>query len=206
MGSLKAMHFIMLLLLMGIPFDAISRQDGMGIAKTSNLDLVIPQDSLSLVDRDKIHSFIKQIHPSALAVSNFILVDKPFAFESFGCLDPFLDDSAFYTKAELDFIMKSIKTSSIKWSNGLLGSVNVISKDTIDAIFKDKSKGWNYFYKHFGQSYYIFSLPIFLRNDTLCLFYSSTHCGYECGDGHFKLYEKEYGKWIEVKTYCNWIS
>ena len=196
----------MLLLLMGIPLDAISSPYEMSIHKSSKSDFVLPQDSISLIHREKIVSFIKQMHPSALADSNFILVDKPFAFEYFGCLDPFLDDSAFYTKAEIDFIMKSIKTSSIKWSNGLLGSVKVTSRDSIDVIFKDKSKGWNCFYKHFGQSYHTFSVPIFLRNDTLCLFYSATHCGYECGDGHFILYKRENGKWVELKTYCNWIS
>lgn len=191
---------------MGIPFNAISSPYEKGVPDSSTLDFVILQDSLSLVDRDKIVSFIKQIRQAELVDANFILVDKPFAFEYFGCLDQFLDDSAFYSKEELAFIMKSIKTSPVKWSNGLLGSVNVISKDTIDAIFKDKSKGWNYFNKHFGQSYHIFSVPIFLRNDSLCLFYSSTHCGYECGDGHFILYKRENGKWVVVKTYCNWIS
>lgn len=150
--------------------------------------------------------FIKQIHKKELLDSNFILVDKPYAFEYFYCSGQSITDSTFYTKEELSFIEKSMKASSIKWSSGLFGSAKIMSRDSIDAIFKDKSKGWYYFYKHIGKGVYSFSLPIFLRNDTYCLFYSDYSCGYTCGEGHFKLYKKENGSWVEVKTYCEWIS
>lgn len=151
-------------------------------------------------------AFIKEIKQKELADANFILVDKPYTLESFGCLEQFMNDADFFTKDEIAFIQKTIKTSSFKWNTELFGGLKMVSSDTVQMIFKDNAKGWRYFYKHFGNGFYTFSKPIFLRNDTYCLFYSDYSCGYTCGEGHLNLYKKENNKWIEVKTYCNWIS
>ena len=55
-------------------------------------------------------------------------------------------------------------------------------------------------------SFNTFSLPIFLRNYSYCIFYSDNHCGWLCGGGRLTLYKKINNRWQELKSYCNWIS
>lgn len=71
-----------------------------------------------------------------------------------------------------------------------------IPLDTLTAIFNDKSKGWSFFNKTYGNRFYSFSTPIFLRNNTLCAFFYSMTCGSWCGEGTFAIYRKENGKWV----------
>lgn len=151
-------------------------------------------------------AFIREIKQNELADSNFILVDKPYAFEYSTCPENFLTDSSFYTKEELALIQKTIKNFSFRWNNELLPEVKIVSSDTVSMIFKDRSKNWRYFNKHIGRGFYTFSMPIFFRNETYCLFYSVYNCGNLCGEGHLILYRKENNKWVALKTYCNWIS
>lgn len=155
---------------------------------------------------EKVFSFIKQIHQTELADSNFILVDEPFVFDDINCLGDLWNDSSFYTKEDIELINEKIRPSSFIWSSDMFGGVRIVTKNSICEIFNDKRKGWSHFQKDIGKGYYTFSLPIFLKKNKYCLFYSDYHCGYECGGGHFKLYRNEKGKWTEVKTYCQWIS
>jgi hypothetical protein len=170
----------------------------------SNPDLIIKQDSVDYILKSI--AFIKQVKQQELSDKNFILSDKPFSFEYFHCIDNLLADTTFYTKNELAFI-KDKKYPSIKyWTKEFFRNTILVSSDTITAIFKDKSKWWAYFYKNIGSNFNTFSVPIFLRNDTYCLFYSDHHCGGLCGGGQLALYKKEKEKWIKVKPYCSWIS
>ncbi|WP_026752492.1 hypothetical protein [Sediminibacterium sp. C3] len=93
-------------------------------------------------------------------------------------------------------LKEKIKPTSFVWTSDIFNSVRIMSKNATNEFFKDRRR----------KGYYSFSVPIFLKNDTYCLFYSDNHCGYECGEGHLKLYRNEKGKWTEVKTYCKWIS
>ena len=78
--------------------------------------------------------------------------------------------------------------------------------DTVTAIFKDRNKWWTYFYKYYGESFNTYSAPIFLRNYTLCLFYSSNSCGGLCGGGQITLFKKEGNTWKPFKSFCDWVS
>lgn len=106
--------------------------------------------------------FIKQVEQKELSDTNFILADKPFSFEYFDCIKELLTDTAIYTKDELLLIENEAKASSISWTNEFFPNVKIVSSDTINAIFKDHSKWWDYFYKHVGKSFNTFSVPIFL--------------------------------------------
>ena len=150
--------------------------------------------------------FIKQVKGKELQDSNFILVDKPFELNSFYCLSQLLSDSSTFSKAELSFIQQKYYPSIIRWNKSFFSTIKLVSSETIDSIFKNQSAGWNYFYKKFGQSFNHFSIPIFLRNYTYCIFYYDVDCGFECGDGHMYLYKLMNGNWIKIATYCNWIS
>lgn len=53
---------------------------------------------------------------------------------------------------------------------------------------------------------YSFSKPIFLRHNTICIFYNSYFCGMECGEGNFFVYLKENGKWKRWIFLYGWQS
>lgn len=150
--------------------------------------------------------FIRQVEGQSLTSKNFILDDKPFAFEYYDCLNELLTDSTTFTKDELNYIKNNKFISITKWTKNIFPNIQIISSDTINAIFKDNKKWWAYFYKNYGNSFSSFSFPIFLRDNMYCLFYSDHHCGGLCGGGRLKLYKKEKDGWIEIKSYCNWIS
>lgn len=146
--------------------------------------------------------FIKAFAPQEKSM----LSDKPDNAEGFDCLDDLKKDP-FFTKAELAYITQQSKQPPIeKWTAELIPNTNFVSADTINQIFKDRQKGWDYFYKKFGRGFYSYSAPIFFRNNTYCVFYTSHHCGWLCGGGRLNLYKKEGNKWKIVKSYCNWIS
>jgi len=174
---------------------------GQNNSKT-NRRLRVSLDSIDYIQKSI--AFIKEIKQQELSGTSFILVDKPSLFEYFDCIPDLLADTATYTKEEISFIKDKKYPSLEKWTKDFFINVKLISSDTINAIFKDR--WWDYFYKHIGPGFTTFSTPIFLRNDTYCLFYSDHHCGWLCGGGQVTLYKKEKNKWISVKSYCNWIS
>lgn len=166
----------------------------------------LPVNQDSVVYIRKCIAFIQEIQPQELSDTNFILSDKPFLFEYFDCMENVLADAVTFTKEELSYIKDKKYPSLKKWTEGLLGKIKLVSSDSINAIFRDNKKEWRYFYKNFGASFNNFSVPIFLRNDTYCLFYSDNHCGGLCGGGSLVLYKKENNRWTKVHSYCDWIS
>jgi hypothetical protein len=163
----------------------------------------VKQDSI--VYLQKCIAFIKEIKQKELSDTNFILADKPFSFEYFDCLKELMEDSTAYTTAELSFIKNRQYPLLTKWTRAFYGTIRLISSVTINEIFKDPSKWWPYFNKNIGREFNTFSVPIFLRNYSYCLFYSDHHCGGLCGGGRLILYKKENNKWIELKSYCIWV-
>lgn len=147
-------------------------------------------------------NFIKAVAPK----ENYLLNDKPDSGEGFNCFDN-LQADGFFTKAELASIVQQSKEPLIKkWTTKLVPNAKFVSADTISQIFNDNKKGWNYFYKNFGKSFSSYSAPIFLRNNTYCIFYTSHHCGWLCAQGQLSLYKREGNTWEIVKSYCNWVS
>ncbi|MFN8347149.1 MAG: hypothetical protein U0X91_19260 [Spirosomataceae bacterium] len=78
--------------------------------------------------------------------------------------------------------------------------------NTLTSIFKDKSKGWDFFRKTYGSEVHHFSIPIFFRNNTLCAFYYGNLCGSWCGSGILAIYRKENEKWVPIITLYRIIS
>lgn len=171
---------------------------------TTKNNLNAEQDSIAYLQ--KCVEFIKQIEQKELSDTNFILADKPFSFEDFDCIKELLTDTTIYTKDELLLIRNKTKPLLTKWTKEFFTNTKIVNSDTISSIFKDNSKWWPYFYKNIGRSFNTFSVPIFFRNDTYCLFYSDHHCGGLCGGGRLTLYKKENNKWTEIKSYCDWVS
>ena len=151
--------------------------------------------------------FIKSIRSTQFPNDTILLTDKPDTREFNMCINSIFYDSTLFTKAEQDIIKSQISKPLIKkWNEKLVEKVKIISRDTLDVIFKDRNKSWQYFHKHFGKRFYSFCAPIFLRNNTLCIFYSEYGCGGLCGAGQIQLYKKEGSEWKPIKSFCDWVS
>ena len=98
--------------------------------------------------------------------------------------------------------------ANFKIDTGLLNNSIILPTKIIDSLFKnslDLSAYLNEKY-HKDRFFYI-SKPIFLRNNTMCLFYDSSIRGGPLGDdGTFVIYIKDKTGW---KIYCplyGWLS
>jgi hypothetical protein len=94
------------------------------------------------------------------------------------------------------------------WADGLLKGSVLVKTGTLDKIFKKNSlsTAWQYIYKHYGDGFYTLGKPIFLRNNTVCVFYSSYNCGMLCGKGGLYIYLKKNVIWKKQYTLYSWIS
>lgn len=156
---------------------------------------------------NQVAQFIRQVKQQELNDSSFILENEPSSFDNFDCLKEAINDTTLFSKHEISTIEQQSKHPLIKfWTNSLIPNIKIVNTDTVRNIFKDNTKGWEYFYKHIGPSVNGFSAPIFLKHFNYCLFYSDYNCGELCGEGHLAVYKKEKDKWIALKSYCNWIS
>jgi len=154
----------------------------------------------------KIISFIKEVRSRDLADTGFVLSDEPSSLEGLGCIADIREDTAAFTKEELIIIEKRKNPTIKKWSREVFENVRFVNSDTINAILEDTSRGLPFFRSNIGRGFSTFSVPIFLRNDTYCLFYSDHYDAPLAGGGGLGLYRKENGKWKIVKYYCFWIS
>lgn len=173
----------------------------------NNNKLTVNQDSLQYIQNAV--AFIKEVKKYRLSTPYFALVDKPYSsiISSSDCLERVLEDTAFFTKEELTYIKEQRYPTISKWSNELFPEITIINSDTLDFYFKDFNKGWEYVQENYKDGFSSFSSPIFLRNNTYCLFYSDDRFGNVGGEGHLELYKREYNSWwIKVKTYCGWIA
>lgn len=121
---------------------------------------------------------------------------------------PMVEDSVTFSDQEIAYLYEEIaKFSKHKWDNELLENSKVVPTDTVRKVFADwKLRGWNYLYNKGIHKYYTFSVPIFFRNDTYCLFYYDYGCGDLCGYGELAIYKKENNIWTYWGRISSWIS
>ncbi|NCI45726.1 hypothetical protein [Sediminibacterium soli] len=150
--------------------------------------------------------FLQQVAHRRLNGAGLILSDAPSLLTGDGCLKEVLADTNFYTKEELSYLRDRQYPSLQKWPEKLIPNTRVLRSDSIQAVFERGGKDWMYFYNRIGSGVHGFSMPVFLRNDTYCLFYSEYNCGMLCGEGDLTLYKKENSQWKPIKQYCAWIS
>ena len=161
-------------------------------------------DSINYVSRAL--QFIQQVKQDDLSNGHFILESQPDAPCS-SCFKEALSDIIVFSRQEDQSIRQQASHPYIRsWTNHLFPGIKIVNSDTIRKIFANRSQGWDYFYQHVGHRADGFSAPIFFNSDTYCLFYSSYSCGLLCAYGSLVLYKKEGNHWIEVKSYCEWIS
>lgn len=113
-----------------------------------------------------------------------------------------VSDTLILTNEERQYLLTELKKQSdtTLWNQLKIPNSIVIPQDTLTAISKDSSKGWNFFSKVYGKTLYNFSIPIFFRNNQYCLFYYHTTCGIKCGEEVFTIYKRKKNTWTK------WIS
>lgn len=170
-------------------------------------DQLYPETLDSIAYLKETKAFMSFLRKEPNGNQSTLVSDIPTKIKKTDCIYWLLQDSANFTADEMAYFKSPVEPDAIKqWNSSLIPMSTFISEDSITAVFKDYKKNWPYFYKHFGSGFSKFSSPIFLRNYTYCLIYTSHHCGGLCGEGMLTLYIKEDGKWTRVKDYCRWVS
>ena len=97
-----------------------------------------------------------------------------------------------FTNSELKFVLKQIEKNNKKgWAKNKLPNDQFISRDSLTALSK---KGM-----FFNE--YSFSKPVFIRNETICIFYSD---GNEFGE--LSVFIKHKDNWIYYSRFFQWVS
>lgn len=116
-------------------------------------------------------------------------------------------DSIKLTDEEYNFILQQLdETAKYRWEKEILTNGRPIETDTLKAVFNDNKHGWDYMHKQGIYAIHSFSMPVFIRNDTYCIFYSDSSCGNLCGGGGLNIYIKENGKWVYWGNIMRWVS
>lgn len=106
-------------------------------------------------------------------------------------------------KNEKVFIQKKLKKmEGFFWEPRLFDKSKLLSASQFLQFNNLQRHNMEYRYKKM----YSFSMPIFLRHNTICIFYSSYFCGMECGEGDLFVYLKEHGKWKRRIFLYGWQS
>jgi hypothetical protein len=105
-----------------------------------------------------------------------------------------------YVAAELN------QLRGMEWVDHLLPGARLLSQDTVNYYLGDKIYGWQRMYDRGIYGFYTFSKPVFLRNETFCIFQYDFNCGVLCGSGKITVYRKVNGKWTHYINLYNWIS
>ncbi|HXH98718.1 MAG TPA: hypothetical protein VNI52_00500 [Sphingobacteriaceae bacterium] len=91
-------------------------------------------------------------------------------------------------------------------SKNILPGSTLIDRDTIDNILGDRGFGWPKFNERYGNVFYSFSKPIFIRKKTICIFYSDYSCQDTCGSGELAVYKWINNEWVKWLIIDHWVS
>ena len=136
------------------------------------------------------------------AISKHIEREEMFNNRKYDSGKILVSDTLILTKEEKLYILSELKKQSDTnlWNQLQIPNSKLIPLDTLTAIFKDITKGWNYFSKVYGKNLYNCSIPIFFRNNQYCIFYNHTTCGIKCGEEKFAIYKRKKSTWTKWIT------
>lgn len=116
-------------------------------------------------------------------------------------------DNIQLTDKEKEYLVKEMNSQRGKlWKDNLLKNSTVISRDSLTSIFSKNIDRWGYFHRKYGESYYSFTKPIFIRDNSICFFYFSYFHDTSFAGGEFAVFKKENGKWKYYMTIWEWTS
>jgi hypothetical protein len=111
-----------------------------------------------------------------------------------------------FTLKERNFITRKLgRLNSKKWNDRLFPNSKVVSAEQIDAIQESAVNRNLAPALRLCYTVYTFSDPIFLRNDTVCLFYSGK-TNFAVKEGELCVFKKRGAQWIKFATIYDWIE
>ena len=116
-------------------------------------------------------------------------------------------DSIILTGNEVENILDNVlNQDTTQWLSSYLPNTKYIAWDTLSNIFNSDQDAWKYFHEKHDWGYCTLLKPIFLRDNTICIYYSDFHCGITCGGGSLYIYIKQNGVWKVFTELVTWIS
>lgn len=113
------------------------------------------------------------------------------------------------TTEELNYADSFLRAqSNTVWTEEFINNAIFVPKKKVDELFSGQSKDDDfYLLKTYGDSRIFFlSKPVFLRNDTICIFEKDMDCGFLCGGGDLTIYRKENDRWIRYRILFGWVE
>ncbi len=170
---------------------------------------VIQKDAV--VNLKKEIDFIKAITGQDLSPTNLVLKNDPKIFKRVECFDEILHFDYYLKKEEWLQIRDSIIPNLSQYAKKIEPKMANDTKEQVVTDTISQLKSWPYFYLNLGNTglgnnIYYCSVPIFLRNNSYCIFYFINQCGPDCGMADFAIYIRNDTKWIKLKTYKGWLE
>lgn len=178
-----------------IPLIFFSRCSNISAKKAEN-------NNDSLVYLKHAIGFIREVYGKP--DTNFVLSSEVIAMPP-DFVESLSDNKELFSKSERDYIREGNYPKITIWNKEDLPELNIISHDSLTALFRSKSGSWEFFYSHLGNGLNSLAYPIFLRSYTLCLQYIETRQGAGVG-GYVVLYKWEKGKWVWENKLRKWIN
>lgn len=117
------------------------------------------------------------------------------------------NDRLVLTQQEHRYIENELSLqANLFWTSHLFEQGRLLTKATLDSIYNSPTRGRIYFEQQYGSNLYSFSNPIFIRDYSLCIFYSGYSCGSLCGEGKLVIFKKENGNWLPWLELYRWIG
>ncbi len=112
------------------------------------------------------------------------------------------------TKSEKLYVSNQLdKMVGTRWTTNLPENSKMLNIDRVQTLIGKQGLGWHdKYYKRYKTGFYSFSKPIFIRNNTLCIFSYSYNCGILCAYGETAVYIKDSGVWSKWLILSEWIS
>jgi hypothetical protein len=111
-----------------------------------------------------------------------------------------------FTQDEIDFIVKDLdKIKQMPWADSMFTDAKLVPLKTMDNLLEKVSAGKDSLLKKLCHEIHLFSVPTFLRNGTLCLFYAGT-ADLLTQEGEYWLYRKENNVWKEFGRMGVWFK
>ena len=166
------------------------------------------QDKPTVVAQKEYYEFFNSIsNPSAEL--HPVIQSEPVLFNMYDppeTNDRKLFDTLFAKGDTAFLVSQAIKAKSFYWGPGMIDGYTVVNKSDLSQIINGDD-GWDRLYKMYAtQGYWVYSVPLFSVDRTICVVKYINHCGNLCQANYVYYYKKTEGKWKSVYHYRTMIN
>lgn len=152
---------------------------------------------LAGIETDKWNSLRSAVHPDTL-YAEIAPVDS---------VQNHRKDTLVFSEIERALLQKEIGgLKSQNLPDQFFDGGKMLSSESLELYAKGNLDYWGNLAKNKVYRYFMFSRPIFLRSNTICVFNYSQYCGFKCASGKTAIYEKQHGRWRRLMVLSSWIS